>query len=42
VRWMLDFDLGIDKLMGAGLRRETREDERERMEGVVGRERFSI
>lgn len=31
---MLDFDLGIERLVGAGLRMETRDEERERMEGV--------
>lgn len=39
---MLDFDLGIERFIGAGLRTETRDDERERMEGVVGDERLSI
>lgn len=42
VRWMLDFDLGIVRFIGAGLRRDTREDERERTEGVVGKDRSSM
>jgi hypothetical protein len=39
---VLDLDLGIEMEVGAGLRSETRDVERERTEGVVGREGFSM
>lgn len=37
---MLDFDLGIER--SNGLRIDTRDEERERIDGVVGAERPSM